>query len=427
MTRIKTSPHSIQRGIELRVLREQLGLDQDQAGVLIHRSDTVISFLENGGKVQVEKYGDALEHEYKMRLGQSSAEDLSWEVAGDPFCQAYIPSIEEPVESEPEDGLVRVDFQGDTLTAIERDGKVWVSVRRVCEALGVDFAGQWREIQKDQALCSCVDQWSTHDKMARIQPALLISTKGLMLWLAGISTSRVSPHTAQKLTAYKLECAEVLERHFFAKHQASPPSSSDLSTVLMFMAEQNRQTLMQVAELNRQAQKDTLLLVGQIISGKTQEIQADATKAAKEAAQEAITQEQERSRQEVAEELFIPPMGKPQPKGLRADINLRRDNFVRVRWGGVGHSEANKLLYAEFRARYGIDLPARAAAWNRKEQPAQGSLPFGPPRKGSAYNGFDVAQSMGLIKDLHAVACEIFDLRAGHGSESGPSATHAGF
>lgn len=113
------------------------------------------------------------------------------------------------------------------------------------------------------------------------------------------------------------------------------------------------------------------------------------------------------------------------PKGLRADINLRRDNFVRVRWGGVGYSEANKLLYAEFRARYGIDLPARAAAWNRKEQPAQGALPFEPPRKGHAYNGFDVAQSMGLIKDLHALACEVFDLRVERkGSED---ATHADF
>lgn len=377
MTRIKaSSPHSIQRGKQLRVLREQLGLDQDQAGALIHRSDTVISFLENGGQVQVEKYGDALEHEYKMRLGQeSSAED---------------PSIEEP-EDEPEDGLVRVEFQGDTLTAIERDGKVWVSVRRVCEALGVDFAGQWREIQKDQALCSCVDQWSTHDKMARIQPALLISTKGLMLWLAGISTSRVSPHAAQKLTAYKLECAEVLERHFFAKHQAhhSPSSASpfDLNHPVFASLAQTAALLggkigefgvelvnvKQQVEQQSKAVEDVAVEVGRI----KEALQKDA-----------------KQRQQIAMDLrfggISEPTQLPPPRTLRSSLNWRVRGWAFQ--NGIPYNDAWDRLYREYRDRYQYDIATRAR--NRK------------------MSGVELAEQEGLIESLYNLACFLFPMKA---------------
>lgn len=403
MTRIKTSPHSIQRGIQLRVLREQLGFDQDQAGALIHRSDTVISFLENGGQVQVEKYGDALEREYKMLLGQQSSD-------ADPlFRRTYNPPIEEPVASEPdpepEDGLVRVDFQGDTLTAIERDGKVWVSVRRVCEALGINFAAQSREIQQDQALCSVVAHQATTAKDGKNYNTLLISTKGLMLWLAGISTSRVSPHAAQKLTAYKLECAEVLERHFFAKHQAhhSPSSASpfDLNHPVFASLAQTAALLGgKIGEFGAE-----LVSVKQQVEQQSKAVEDVAVEVGR--IKEALQKDAEQ-RQQIAMDLrfggISEPTQLPPPRTLRSSLSMRVRGWAFQRGGGEAYKETWDRLYREFRDRYHHDIVARAKNRNNMDK-------------------LDYAEREGLIESLYNLACFLFPIE----DRERPSATHADF
>jgi prophage antirepressor-like protein len=52
-------------------------------------------------------------------------------------------------------GCIQIRIR-DTLDAIERDGKVWVSLRRCCETLGLDLSTQLRKL-KAKAWASVVE------------------------------------------------------------------------------------------------------------------------------------------------------------------------------------------------------------------------------------------------------------------------------
>ena len=59
------------------------------------------------------------------------------------------------------DALVKFNFHGDELDVIKEQDKLWISVRRVCEALGLDKATQMRKLKEKE--WACVVMMTTHD------------------------------------------------------------------------------------------------------------------------------------------------------------------------------------------------------------------------------------------------------------------------
>jgi len=43
--------------------------------------------------------------------------------------------------------LVPFNFHGDMLDVVKSEGKLWVSVRRVCEGLGLNYSRQWKKLK----------------------------------------------------------------------------------------------------------------------------------------------------------------------------------------------------------------------------------------------------------------------------------------
>jgi prophage antirepressor-like protein len=68
-------------------------------------------------------------------------------------------------------------------------GAVWVVVKRVCEALGLDRAGQVRRIEGDGAL-----RWrrTSLPSAGGPQEAFCIHADDLHAWLAGIEAGKVT-------------------------------------------------------------------------------------------------------------------------------------------------------------------------------------------------------------------------------------------
>jgi hypothetical protein len=48
--------------------------------------------------------------------------------------------------------LTQVDFHGDALFAVERDGAVFIAIKPIVLALGLDWKSQHRRISDDQIL-----------------------------------------------------------------------------------------------------------------------------------------------------------------------------------------------------------------------------------------------------------------------------------
>lgn len=112
--------------------------------------------------------------------------------------------------------IVRVDFHGGDIQAVKNEQGVWVSVRRVCEHLGIDEEGQRQKLKDENRApwaCACVIQ--AHDTTGRKQDAFMLHLDSLPMWLATIDAGRVNSEARALLIAYQKEAARVLRDYFF--------------------------------------------------------------------------------------------------------------------------------------------------------------------------------------------------------------------
>jgi len=260
--------------------------------------------------------------------------------------------------------LVKVPFYGDVLEATKgTDGKVLVSIRRVCESLGVDHASQWRKLtDADRAPWACVVMMTTHDSGGREQEMSMIDLDGLPMWLATIEVNRVSEGVRGKLVAYQKEAARVLRDHFLGKPEksAQPEFFSGMGTKALLAAVQQ---MCEIEEAWRQTATRVTVVeetVNQIV-----QVQEEASAAM------AI--------------LDKPEQSAPQ-KTDRARINECVRAFCHFK--KVPHKDAWNKLYRE--VNYRLHFDAKARAKNRDSSP------------------LDEIEAAGKLGEAYAISVEIF-------------------
>lgn len=112
--------------------------------------------------------------------------------------------------------MVKFSFHGDDLDVLPANGRVWVSVRRVCEALGVDVSGQLKKLKaKPWGSVEFISMQVDGDDQRR--DIAMLDLDALPMWLATIEPSRVAEDVREKLVAYQREAARVLADHFLGK------------------------------------------------------------------------------------------------------------------------------------------------------------------------------------------------------------------
>lgn len=124
--------------------------------------------------------------------------------------------------------LVKVPFYGDELDAVQDGGKVWVSLRRCCENLGLTPQGQLEKLKRKA--WACVTEIVTQmpgDTQAR--EVSMIDLETLPGWLFSIDARKVAGHIREKLARYQREAAQVLARHFLGGQPTAPPGNVSLS------------------------------------------------------------------------------------------------------------------------------------------------------------------------------------------------------
>jgi hypothetical protein len=112
--------------------------------------------------------------------------------------------------------LVSVNFDGDEILCIRwDDGRIWISVRRVSEALGIDAKSQRERLQQEPWVVGGLLPLTAANGLT--YSTYCIDLDCLPMWLATITSSRVAPHVRPKLQRYQTECARVLASHFFGR------------------------------------------------------------------------------------------------------------------------------------------------------------------------------------------------------------------
>lgn len=116
----------------------------------------------------------------------------------------------------------QIEFHGVTIEALppNGDGKVWISVRRVCEALGIDNKTQQEKLAtKEWACVGLIPTQLPGDVQTRL--VFCIDLDSLPMWLATIESSRVKPAVRPLLLRFQRECARILRDHFFGVRTAA--------------------------------------------------------------------------------------------------------------------------------------------------------------------------------------------------------------
>jgi hypothetical protein len=115
--------------------------------------------------------------------------------------------------------MIKVQFHDDTLDACGTTPEnAEVSIRRVCENLGVSTEGQLKKLKaKAWAVMNQKFMTGPDDKLYEVAT---IALKSLPMWLATIEARKVKEHLREKLARYQQECHDVLARHFLTKSKS---------------------------------------------------------------------------------------------------------------------------------------------------------------------------------------------------------------
>lgn len=78
----------------------------------------------------------------------------------------------------------------------------------ICEALGVDYEGQRKNIRSDKNLAGVPSNQTVHDASGRLQPMFCLPEFYIYGWLFSIRSNR------RGLQGYKWKCYEILYNYF---------------------------------------------------------------------------------------------------------------------------------------------------------------------------------------------------------------------
>lgn len=122
-----------------------------------------------------------------------------------------------------------IDFYGDDLTAIKAtDGHVYVSVRHMCNALGIDTNGQVQRIGRHTVLTDGRGTCKLHDPHGVVQTFVILRVDLVPLWLSGIRTKSVNEAIRPKLERFQKEAGRILWEAFQTGELSIDDNFSDL-------------------------------------------------------------------------------------------------------------------------------------------------------------------------------------------------------
>jgi vacuolar-type H+-ATPase subunit H len=112
-----------------------------------------------------------------------------------------------------ERGLVKVSFYGEQIECVRDARGVKVSLRRLCDNIGVDFAAQLEKLRARS--WATVGQCPTVAEDGKRREMITIDLDSVPMWLATIDAERVAEHVRPKLELYQRECAKALRDYWF--------------------------------------------------------------------------------------------------------------------------------------------------------------------------------------------------------------------
>ena len=108
-----------------------------------------------------------------------------------------------------------VPFRGANLLGVKQDGKIYVPIKPICAAIGIDMQAQTRRISRDPVLKKGVAMMAIPFTAGGPQAMFCLPLNRIHYWLAGVDSSRIKDEDMKRrVIEYQEECADVLFAYF---------------------------------------------------------------------------------------------------------------------------------------------------------------------------------------------------------------------
>lgn len=257
-----------------------------------------------------------------------------------------------------------VSFAGTELDCVQKDGEVFVSLRRACEGIGIDYASQYTKLKEQHWAVVVMNTTTGSD--GKNYNMTMINLDTLAMWLATIQSSRVAEEIRPQLEMYQKEVVKVIRQYFFPTNQAAAktPAEMLLASVQQLVENERRQKEIEQRQFEVET-KINNVINHQSVLNLTSEIQKKDIVELKEGLKDANAIPLKTMRIEMSEM-------------IRKYASDKKMNFGKP-W---------TLLYREFRHLYRIDLKVRA--------------------KNDKVPVLEWAEKHGQLRNLYILASEMF-------------------
>jgi hypothetical protein len=143
--------------------------------------------------------------------------------------------------------ITTVNFRGAELYGFDRDDGVFVALKPIVEAMGLDWSAQFRRVQRDPILAEGIAIMATPFGRGGAQDAVCLKLELVNGWLFTIDSSRIKdPEVRDRVLLYQRECYAVLHEHFHGSPRRAelegPPSSEESIGIRRSLVTEARQS-----------------------------------------------------------------------------------------------------------------------------------------------------------------------------------------
>lgn len=105
-------------------------------------------------------------------------------------------------------------INGVNIVTVERDGEIFVPIKPICEAIGIDVDAQRNKLNSDQFFNSTTAIIAAVAADEKEREMYCIRLRDVYGWLATINPGKVAPEAREAVAVYRRECYDVLYEHF---------------------------------------------------------------------------------------------------------------------------------------------------------------------------------------------------------------------
>ena len=105
-------------------------------------------------------------------------------------------------------------INGVDIVTVERDGEIFVPIKPICDAIGINADGQRIKLRDDEFFNSTTEIISVVAADGKEREMYCIRLRDVYGWLATINPGKVAPEAREAVSRYRRECYDVLYDHF---------------------------------------------------------------------------------------------------------------------------------------------------------------------------------------------------------------------